>query len=238
MDEGSDSRLDVNIAKTRKYMGRFVSATVPHFIAGEPVLSASGATFETLDPTTNERQCTVASGDQRDIDRAADAAARSFKPWAAISGAEAPGRPARHRGCDRGARRRDRVGREHGHWSADPLHGGAAMRGAENFRYYADLAPMAQNGQSLPDTDHINYTMRQPIGPVGVITPWNTPFMLSTWKIAPALAAGCTVVHKPAEWTALGGAAGRDHGRGIRKPACPRASSTWCTAWARAPVRH
>src|SRR6185312_9255846 len=86
MDEGSDSRLDVNIAKTRKYMGRFVSATVPHFIAGEPVLSASGATFETLDPTTNERQCTVASGDQRDIDRAADAAARSFKPWAAISG--------------------------------------------------------------------------------------------------------------------------------------------------------
>jgi 5-carboxymethyl-2-hydroxymuconic-semialdehyde dehydrogenase len=43
--------------------------------------------------------------------------------------------------------------------------------------------------------------MRQPIGPVGVITPWNTPFMLSTWKIAPALAAGCTVVHKPAEWS-------------------------------------
>jgi 5-carboxymethyl-2-hydroxymuconic-semialdehyde dehydrogenase len=45
--------------------------------------------------------------------------------------------------------------------------------------------------------------MRQPIGPVGVITPWNTPFMLSTWKIAPALAAGCTVVHKPAEWSPL-----------------------------------
>src|SRR5690606_31522514 len=42
---------------------------------------------------------------------------------------------------------------------------------------------------------------RTPIGPVGVITPWNTPFMLSTWKIAPALAAGCTVVHKPAEWS-------------------------------------
>jgi 5-carboxymethyl-2-hydroxymuconic-semialdehyde dehydrogenase len=49
----------------------------------------------------------------------------------------------------------------------------------------------------------MNYTVRQPIGPVAIITPWNTPFMLSTWKIAPALAAGCTVVHKPAEWSPL-----------------------------------
>ncbi len=79
----------------------------------------------------------------------------------------------------------------------------AALRGAENFRFYADRAPDAANGSSLPDTDHLNYTMRQPIGPVGVITPWNTPFMLSTWKIAPALAAGCTIVHKPAEWSPL-----------------------------------
>jgi len=55
----------------------------------------------------------------------------------------------------------------------------------------------------LPTDTHLNYTIRQPIGPVGVITPWNTPFMLSTWKIAPALAAGCTVVHKPAEWSPI-----------------------------------
>src|SRR6185437_466229 len=64
-----------------------------------------------------------------------------------------------------------------------------------------DLAEGARDGQSLPTPSHLNYTIRQPIGPVGVITPWNTPFMLSTWKIAPALAAGCTVVHKPAEWS-------------------------------------
>ena len=62
-------------------------------------------------------------------------------------------------------------------------------------------SPGANNGQSLPTDDFVNYTTRHPIGPVGVITPWNTPFMLSTWKIAPALAAGCTVVHKPAEWS-------------------------------------
>ncbi|MGE0807592.1 MAG: 5-carboxymethyl-2-hydroxymuconate semialdehyde dehydrogenase, partial [Burkholderiaceae bacterium] len=79
----------------------------------------------------------------------------------------------------------------------------AALRGAENFRFFADRAPDAANGLSLPTGTHLNYTLRQPIGPVGVITPWNTPFMLSTWKIAPALAAGCTVVHKPAEWSPL-----------------------------------
>jgi 5-carboxymethyl-2-hydroxymuconic-semialdehyde dehydrogenase len=75
----------------------------------------------------------------------------------------------------------------------------AAIRGAENFRCFADRIPGARDGLALPDTDHLNYTLRQPIGPVAVITPWNTPFMLSTWKIAPALAAGCTIVHKPAE---------------------------------------
>ncbi len=79
----------------------------------------------------------------------------------------------------------------------------AALRGAENFRYFADLAPSARDGQSLPTASYLNVTSRAPIGPVGVITPWNTPFMLSTWKIAPALAAGCTVVHKPAEFSPL-----------------------------------
>ena len=77
----------------------------------------------------------------------------------------------------------------------------AAIRGAENFRFFADRAPGAADGKALPTADHLNYTTRRAIGPVAVITPWNTPCMLSTWKIAPALAAGCTVVHKPAEWS-------------------------------------
>src|SRR5262249_37918999 len=80
---------------------------------------------------------------------------------------------------------------------------GSALRAAENFRFFADRAPSARDGLALPTTTHLNYTMRVPIGPVGIITPWNAPFMLSTWKIAPALAAGCTVVHKPAEWSPL-----------------------------------
>ena len=79
----------------------------------------------------------------------------------------------------------------------------AALRGAENFRYFADQVGQARDGQQLRSPTLINITTRKPIGPVGVITPWNTPFMLSTWKIAPALAAGCTVVHKPAEASPL-----------------------------------
>ena len=77
----------------------------------------------------------------------------------------------------------------------------AAIRAAENFRFFADKCADARDGQNMPSDEHWNVSTRVPIGPVGVITPWNTPFMLSTWKIAPALAAGCTVVHKPAEWS-------------------------------------
>src|SRR5919201_829542 len=77
----------------------------------------------------------------------------------------------------------------------------AAIRAAENFRFFADKCAEARDGLNTPSDEHWNISTRVPIGPVGVITPWNTPFMLSTWKIAPALAAGCTVVHKPAEWS-------------------------------------
>ena len=63
----------------------------------------------------------------------------------------------------------------------------AAIRGSENFRFFADKAISAQDGLTLPSSTLLNITKRVPIGPVGIITPWNTPFMLSTWKIAPAL---------------------------------------------------
>jgi len=79
----------------------------------------------------------------------------------------------------------------------------AATRGAANFRFFADRATQAHDGLSLPAEHHMNLTTRHPIGPIVVITTWNTPLMWASWKIAPALAAGCTVVHKPAEWSPL-----------------------------------
>ena len=75
-------------------------------------------------------------------------------------------------------------------------------RGARNFRNYADLA-VAYEERTGHSNGTWNRVMRMPAGPAAVITPWNAPFMLSTWKIAPALAAGCTVVLKPAEWSPL-----------------------------------
>ena len=143
----------------------------------------------------------VSAGDAADIDAAAKAATEGFGVWSAMSGVDR--KRILHRVAD--------LIEENAHQIAVTecvdtgqtmrFMGHAALRGAANFRFFADQAPGANDGQSLPTADHVNYTTRQPIGPVGVITPWNTPFMLSTWKIAPALAAGCSVVHKPAEWS-------------------------------------
>jgi betaine-aldehyde dehydrogenase/5-carboxymethyl-2-hydroxymuconic-semialdehyde dehydrogenase len=76
------------------------------------------------------------------------------------------------------------------------------QRGARNYRAYAELAT-AYEERSWSSNGTANRVQRMPAGPVAVITPWNAPFMLSTWKTAPALAAGCTVVLKPAEWSPL-----------------------------------
>ena len=203
MNQVMDPKFAANRAAADRFMQRFRNGVIPHLIEGERVSSASGATFETLDPTTNELQCTVTAGEAADVDRAVRAAAGAFKAWAAVPGAKR--RAILHAIADAIVARADEIALVESTDTGQPIRymAKAALRGAENFRYYADLAPGAQDGHSLPDEHHLNYTMRQPIGPVGVITPWNTPFMLSTWKIAPALAAGCTVVHKPAEWSPL-----------------------------------
>ena len=203
MTEIRNSELDANIARAVQFLERFRTGVVSHVIGGRHDVSASGETFETLDPATNARQCTVASGGTAEIDRAARAAAAAFKAWRSVPGARR--RAVMHDIADAIVARADEIALVESSDTGQPIRymAKAALRGAENFRYYADLALNASDGQSLPDEHHVNYTMRQPLGPVGVITPWNTPFMLSTWKIAPALAAGCTVVHKPAEWSPL-----------------------------------
>ena len=203
MTKPIDPKLSKNLSDAVRHMERFTSATVPHLIAGERTVSASGETFDTLDPTTNEKQATIASGGAVEIDRAARAAETAFKAWRDVPGAKR--RKILHEIADEIVARADEIALIESSDTGQPIRymAKAALRGAENFRFYADKAPEAGNGLCMPDTDHINYSIRQPIGPVGVITPWNTPFMLSTWKIAPALAAGCTVVHKPAEWSPL-----------------------------------
>jgi 5-carboxymethyl-2-hydroxymuconic-semialdehyde dehydrogenase len=195
--------LEKSIAKAEGFLRRFRENTVAHLIDGKPDLG-NGATFETHSPIDNEVIGKVARGGAEEIDRAAKSAMKAFRTgWSQTTGDHR--RKLLHRIADAIEARADEIALIESIDTGQPIRymSKAAVRGAENFRFYADRAPGANDGLSLPTDTHLNYTIRQPIGPVGVITPWNTPFMLSTWKIAPALAAGCTVVHKPAEWSPL-----------------------------------
>src|SRR3954454_25183292 len=192
-----------NRQRALEHLARFRDKPLDHFIDGQPTAGAGGEPFDVLDPSTGEDLGQALAGTLADIAAAAAAAKRAFGTWSQTSGEKR--RKLLHAIADAIEARADEIALVESLDTGQPLRfmSKAALRGAENFRFFADRAPDAQNGLPLPTSDHINYTIRQPIGPVGVITPWNTPFMLSTWKIAPALAAGCTVVHKPAEWSPL-----------------------------------
>ena len=191
----------VNRSRADGYREHVAARGVRHFINGEWLGSVSGETFETLSPIDNSVICTVASGNAEDVDRAATAARDAFPAWRDLPAAER--KELLHRIADLIEQNADEIALLESLDTGQPIRfmNKAAVRGAQNFRFFADRCEGARDGSSLPTEGFLNYTLRQPIGPVGVITPWNTPFMLSTWKIAPALAAGCTVVHKPAEWS-------------------------------------
>ena len=199
----SAADFDTNLAAASEHLARFAAETTNHLIGGESVPSADGATFENHSPIDSMKLGDVAAGDAADIDRASKAAAQAFVEWSATPGVKR--KAILHDVADLIEERAQQISVVESIDTGQAIRfmSAAAVRGAANFRFYADQAPSAADGQSLPTDTHINYTTRVPLGPVGVITPWNTPFMLSTWKIAPALAAGCTVVHKPAEWSPL-----------------------------------
>ena len=195
--------LDRNRERAESALARFARSQVLHHIDGKDVASRSGGQFETRCPVDDRVLATVAAGDAADIDLAARAAARAFPGWRDLPGHER--RRLLHGIADAIEARAEEIALVETIDTGQPIRfmAQAAKRGAENFRFFADRAPRARDGLSLPAEQHMNYTLRQPIGPVGIITPWNTPFMLATWKLAPALAAGCTVVLKPAEWSPL-----------------------------------
>ncbi|NOX72319.1 MAG: 5-carboxymethyl-2-hydroxymuconate semialdehyde dehydrogenase [Alphaproteobacteria bacterium] len=192
------SDLNHNIAKAQTYLERFKVNGVMNRIGGQD--SAGAGTFAATSPVDNAHLADVARSDAAEVDRAAKAAKRAFAAWRDMPGKQR--KELLHAIADAIEKRAEEIAFiECG--QALRFMRKAALRGAENFRYFADLAPSARDGKHLPSPTLMNVTTRVPLGPVGVITPWNTPFMLSTWKIAPALAAGCTVVHKPAELSPL-----------------------------------
>lgn len=193
--------LKDNLDRLEGFLERFRNETLPHRIGGEDHLS--DGEMENRSPVNDSVIGMVAKGGAIDIDAAARAAEDAFPAWRAMGGKER--KKLLHAVADAIVERADKIALLESWDTGQAIRfmSKAALRGAENFRFFADRAEAARDGQALPTADHLNYTTRTPIGPVGVITPWNTPFMLSTWKIAPALAAGCTVVHKPAEWSPL-----------------------------------
>ncbi|MDG1067296.1 MAG: aldehyde dehydrogenase family protein, partial [Sulfitobacter sp.] len=195
------SKLDENIARLAPHLERYRQGGILNMINGKD--DAGKATFDIHSPVDDTLIASVARGGASDINRAAKAAKAAFPAWAAMPGKER--KALLHKIADAIEARADEIALCECWDTGQAIRfmSKAALRGAANFRFYADLAPSARDGKSLPSPDHMNITGRKPIGPVGVITPWNTPFMLSTWKIAPALAAGCTVVHKPAEFSPL-----------------------------------
>ncbi len=194
-------QLKDNLARADGYLKRFANRPLGHFIGGKSV--AAGETFDSLTPVDNSVLGKVARGTAEDVDHAAQAATDAFAAWRDTPGKER--KRILHRVADLIEARTEEIALVESMDTGQAIRymSKAAVRGAANFRFFADRAPEARGGQSLPAGEHMNYTLRQAIGPVGVITPWNTPFMLATWKIAPALAAGCTVVHKPAEFSPL-----------------------------------
>ncbi|MDF5759183.1 5-carboxymethyl-2-hydroxymuconate semialdehyde dehydrogenase [Spongiactinospora sp. TRM90649] len=174
-----------------------------HYIDGAHVPSASGATFHALEPATNNVSLTVASGGAADIDAAVRAARKAFTdgPWPRLTGEQ---RAVILRGIAAAIESRDDMIAEIE--CADtglPITQarGQAHRAAQNFRFFADVITTLNEDVFRVGEAQLNYVVRKPIGVAGLITPWNTPFMLETWKLAPALAAGCPVVLKPAEWS-------------------------------------
>jgi aldehyde dehydrogenase (NAD+) len=181
-------------------------STQKMLINGEWVDSASGKTFDTINPATGEVICKVAEGDKADIDQAVKAARKAFEsgPWSKMTPAD------RGRLLNKLA---DAIEK-----NADEL---AALESLDNgkpiadasaadlplsiacYRYYAGWADKIY-GQTIPfSPDYFCYTRHEPIGVVGQIIPWNFPLLMQSWKWAPALACGNTVILKPAEQTPL-----------------------------------
>jgi acyl-CoA reductase-like NAD-dependent aldehyde dehydrogenase len=179
-----------------------VAVSPDHYIGGRRV--ASDATFEVRSPLDWDwKLADVARGDALTADRAVTAAVDAFPDWSALT----PKQRAEHlhRLADLIDENIEEVATVECADMAmllESLRARVIHRGAENFRNYADLAA-DHEGRRWSSKGTENSVQRMPAGPAVIITPWNAPWILSTWKLAPALAAGNTVILKPAEWAPL-----------------------------------
>lgn len=173
-------------------------------IGGKFTDAADGATFDTLNPHDAKALAQVAEAKAEDIDRAVAAAMKAFPAWSAM--------PAAERGrlllklAEAIEARLDELARLESLDTGHPIkdsRGLDAPRTAATFRYFGGIADKIQGSVVPVEAGFLNYVLREPVGVVGQIVPWNFPLMFTSWKMGPALAAGNTIVLKPAELTPL-----------------------------------
>jgi betaine-aldehyde dehydrogenase/5-carboxymethyl-2-hydroxymuconic-semialdehyde dehydrogenase len=178
-----------------------VAVSPDHYIGGRRVASAER--FEDRSPIDRSLLAELSRAGAEDVDRAVRAAHDAFPAWGALGPAgRAPYLQRLADLIDANVERLAAVECADMAMLLRSLRARVIGRGARNYRAYADLA-VAYEERDWRSNGTWNRVQRMPAGPAAVITPWNAPFMLSTWKTAPALAAGCTVVLKPAEWSPL-----------------------------------
>jgi aminomuconate-semialdehyde/2-hydroxymuconate-6-semialdehyde dehydrogenase len=177
---------------------------IPNFIGGDASDPAGGSWIDNVEPATGSAYSQVADSDERDVDRGVAAATAAFPGWS--------GTPAAERSrvlLDMAARIEadlERFARAESIDSGKPLALARTIdipRAVANFRFFATAIVHFSSESHSTDREAINYTLRRPRGVAGLISPWNLPLYLLTWKVAPALATGNTVVAKPSELTPM-----------------------------------
>ncbi|MEJ8852318.1 aldehyde dehydrogenase family protein [Variovorax rhizosphaerae] len=174
------------------------------FIDGQFVDAESGETLATLNPHDNSTIAEVALAGKADVDKAVVAAQRAFPKWSRLAAADR-GRILL-RLADLIEANSEELARLESLDTGHPIRDSRNLdvpRTAACFRYFGGMADKFQ-GETIPvEAGFLNYTLREPVGVVGQVVPWNFPLMFTSWKMAPALAAGNTIVMKPAEITPL-----------------------------------
>jgi acyl-CoA reductase-like NAD-dependent aldehyde dehydrogenase len=195
---------DAGVARIQKAAGLKRPIPSQLFIGGRFVPAADGATLTTLNPHDNTPIADVALAGREDVDRAVAAASAAQPAWARLSASE--------RGrlllklADRIEDEADELARLESLDTGHPLRDSRGLdvpRTALCFRYFGGMADKLEGSVIPVDAGFFNYLLREPVGVVGQIVPWNFPLMFTSWKMAPALAAGNSVVLKPSEITPL-----------------------------------
>jgi len=179
-----------------------VTQRLTNFINGRPVAPRAGAYFENFEPATGKAYGQVPDSDEADVNDAVAAAKAAFPGWAATPASERSRILVRL--ADLIGERLEPLALAESTDTGKPIALARAMdipRVASNFRFFATAILHTESGVHDADGEALNYTLRKPRGVAGLISPWNLPLYLASWKVAPALATGNTAVLKPSEVT-------------------------------------